>query len=85
MTGSGNIHSYNFPFSSNLSGIPHLGYGIKAYQGTLFFILGNDYFGQERFQINRTQLTAASFTVSVQLIGATNLHILNVPYIAIDP
>jgi|LakMenEpi03Aug12_release.lakeMendotaPanAssembly.Ray.scaffolds.fasta_scaffold202773_1 hypothetical protein len=31
LTGSGNIYTYNFPFSSNLSGIPHLGYGIKAY------------------------------------------------------
>ena len=30
-------------------------------------------------------MTQASFTVTVSLIGATNLYILNVPYIAVDP
>lgn len=46
---------------------------------------GNDYFGQERFQVNKIALDQSSFTVTVELIGATNLYILNVPYIAIDP
>lgn len=30
-------------------------------------------------------LTAASFTVAVQIKGTTNIHLLNVPYIAVDP
>ena len=30
-------------------------------------------------------LTAATFSVAVQIYGVTNLWILNVPYIAIDP
>lgn len=38
LTGSGVINSFNFIFSSNLSGIPHLGYGIKAYQGNLVIL-----------------------------------------------
>ena len=46
LTGSGVINSFNFIFSSSLSGVPHLGYGIKAYQGNLFIYVGNDYFGQ---------------------------------------
>lgn len=33
LTGSTVSFTYTFPFSSNLSGIPNLGYGIKAYQG----------------------------------------------------
>lgn len=33
LTGSGTVLSYLFTFSSSLSGIPHLGYGIKSYQG----------------------------------------------------
>jgi len=49
------------------------------------FYAGNDYFGQERFQISTVNLTNDAFTVAVELIGATNLYILNVPYIAIDP
>ena len=47
--------------------------------------VGNDYFGQERFEIERVDLTASSFEVSVQIVGVTNIWILNVPYIAIDP
>ena len=30
-------------------------------------------------------LTASTFRVSVQIVGVTNIWILNVPYIAIDP
>lgn len=33
LTGPGTVHVYSFSFSSSLSGIPHLGYGIKSYQG----------------------------------------------------
>ena len=46
LTGSGVLNTYSFPFSSNLSGIPHLGYGIKSYQGNHPTDIGNDYFGQ---------------------------------------
>lgn len=58
LTPSGVVNTFQFIFSSTLPGIPYLGYGIKAYQG-------NDYFGEERFQIRRIDLTAASFTVAV--------------------
>ena len=30
-------------------------------------------------------MTASTFRVTVQIFGFTNIHILNVPYIAIDP
>ena len=30
-------------------------------------------------------MTASTFKVAVQIYGVTNIHILNVPYIAIDP
>jgi len=30
-------------------------------------------------------LTTTTFTVQVDIIGTTNLYILNVPYIAVDP
>ena len=35
--------------------------------------------------MRRVDLTAATFKVAVQIYGVTNIHILNVPYIAIDP
>ena len=41
--------------------------------------------GQEIFEIRREDLTASTFRVSVQIYGVTNIWILNVPYIAIDP
>lgn len=46
LTGSGVLNTYIFTFSSSLSGIPLLGYGIKSYQGTHQIIVGSDYFGQ---------------------------------------
>ena len=49
------------------------------------YIAGNDYFGQERFEVERLDLTPSTFYVKVQIIGVTNIWILNVPYIAIDP
>lgn len=36
LTGSGVLNTYSFTFSSNLSGVPNLGYGIKAYEGNLY-------------------------------------------------
>ena len=30
-------------------------------------------------------MTASTFTVQVDIIGVTNLYIVNVPYIAVDP
>lgn len=33
LTGNSRTPNYTFTFSSNLSGIPYLGYGIKAYEG----------------------------------------------------
>lgn len=41
--------------------------------------------GVEQFEIRRLNLTASTFTVQVDIIGTTNLYILNVPYIAVDP
>ena len=35
-TGSGTNPQYTFHFSSSLSGIPSLAYGIKGYRGTLY-------------------------------------------------
>ena len=70
--------TYTFTFSSPLPGIPNLAYGIKDYEG-------DDYTGQEYFEIRREQLTASTFTVSIQIFGVTNIWTLNVPYIAIDP
>ena len=61
-----------------MPGVPSLAYGIKNYEG-------NDYMGQEIFEIRREDLTASTFRVSVQIYGVTNIWILNVPYIAIDP
>lgn len=37
------------------------------------------------FEINRTALNQNSFKVAVQIKGVTNILLLNVPYIAIDP
>lgn len=41
--------------------------------------------GVEQFQIRRLDLTTSTFTVQVDIIGTTNLYIVNVPYIAVDP
>ena len=41
--------------------------------------------GNELFEIKRVSLTASTFTVSIQIFKVTNIWILNVPYIAIDP
>jgi hypothetical protein len=35
--------------------------------------------------VRRLDLTAATFTVQVDIIGTTNIWIFNVPYIAVDP
>ena len=32
------VPSHTFTFSSPLNGTPHLGYGIKAYEGTGYFL-----------------------------------------------
>lgn len=37
------------------------------------------------FEINRTDLTATTFKVDVQIVGSTYIWNLNVAYIAIDP
>ena len=78
LTGNKSTPTYTFTFSSPLPGVPNLAYGIKDYEG-------DDYTGQEIFEIRREQLTASTFTVSVQIFGVTNIWTLNVPYIAIDP
>ena len=78
LTGSDKTPEYTFTFSSPLPGVPKLAYGVKNYKG-------NDYLGQERFEIRRISLTDSTFRVAVQIYGVTNIHILNVPYIAIDP
>lgn len=47
--------------------------------------LGNDYLGQEFYEIKKIGLTAATFSVSIQIFGVTNLWLLTVAYIAVDP
>lgn len=46
---------------------------------------GYDYLAEEMFEVNRTALNQNSFKVKVQIKGMTNILLLNVPYIAIDP
>lgn len=46
ITGKNSTPTYTFTFSSNLSGIPNLGYGIKAYEGTISIYIGYDYIGE---------------------------------------
>ena len=45
-TGSDQTPQYTFTFSSALSGVPNLGYGIKNYEGKAYLIAGYDYLGQ---------------------------------------
>jgi hypothetical protein len=78
LTGEAIDPIYTFTFSSALPDVPNLAYGIRRYRGA-------DYLGVEQFEIRRLDLTASTFTVQVDIIGTTNLYILNVPYIAIDP
>ena len=42
LTTSNQAPQFTFTFSSSLTGVPELGYGVKSYEG-------KDYFGQERF------------------------------------
>ena len=42
-------------------------------------------FSEEQFEIERIALTTSTFTVEVEILGWTNIWILNVPYIAVDP
>ena len=41
--------------------------------------------GVEQFEIRREDLTASTFRVAVQIFGTTNIWMMGVPYIAIDP
>ena len=41
--------------------------------------------GQEYWEIRQTGLTAATFSVEIQIFGVTNLWILSVAYLAADP
>lgn len=41
--------------------------------------------GQEKFYIERVDLTPTYFEVLMQIVGSTYIHRLNVPYIGIDP
>jgi hypothetical protein len=47
--------------------------------------VGDDYLMSEFFEIRMTGLTAATFSVEVQLFGTTNIWFLAVAYIAVDP
>ncbi len=67
---------YIFTFSSPLTDIPKLAYGIKAYKG-------DDMLGQEQFAIERVDLNRTNFKVKVQILGVTNVRILNVAYLAV--
>jgi hypothetical protein len=46
---------------------------------------GNDYLGQEYYEIRQTARTATTFSVEIQIFGVTNLWILAVAYLAVDP
>jgi hypothetical protein len=39
LTGQGVLNTYVFSFSSNLSGVPMLGYGVKSYAGIILFYI----------------------------------------------
>ena len=78
LTGNDQTPRFTFTYSSPLPGIPYLAYGLKNYRG-------NDYFGVEQFEIRREGLTAATFSVAVQIYGSTYIWMLGVPYLAIDP
>ena len=41
--------------------------------------------GSEFFEIRKTGLTATTFAVEFQIFGVTNLWILAVAYLAVDP
>lgn len=46
LTGNSSTPTYTFIFSSSLSGIPYLGYGIKSYEGSYRYNIGSDFLGQ---------------------------------------
>lgn len=46
LTGSSSTPTYTFTFSSSLTGIPYLGYGIKSYEGSYRYNIGSDFLGQ---------------------------------------
>lgn len=77
-TGNDKTPEYTFVFSSPLPGIPYLAYGIKNYRG-------DDWLGVEQFEIRRVDLTASTYKVAVQIFGTTNIWMMGVSYIAIDP
>jgi hypothetical protein len=85
LTGNTSTPTYTFTFSSALSGVPNLAYGIKNYRGKNLIILGNDTLLNECFEIRRVNLNSTNFRVSIQIFGFTNVWILDVPYIAVDP
>jgi hypothetical protein len=58
--------------------------GARRTKVRVLVIAGNDWLGEEKYEINRTDLTTSSFSVLVQIEGVTNIHILTVRYIAID-
>lgn len=72
------VPTHRFVFSQAFSGTPNLGYGIKDYEAL-------DYLGEEMFEITRTYLDRYEFRVRVRILSTTNILLLNVPYIAIDP
>ena len=72
------IPSYEFTFTSALTGTPELGYGIKDYEP-------DDYLGEEFFEIERISLTSSTFKVQVQIVGYTHIWVLGVSYIAVEP
>ena len=41
--------------------------------------------GQEFYEIKKIGLTPATFRVSIQIYGVTNLWLLTVAYLAVDP
>jgi hypothetical protein len=86
LTGSAIDPIHTFTFSSALPGFPNLAYGIKRYRGkSRNYFLGADTIREETFEIRKLSLDASSFTVQVDIIGSTNIYILNVPYLAVDP
>ena len=56
-----------------------------AIQGYIFLYQGDDTFIQEFYEIRQTGRTATSFSVEIQIFGYTNIWIMAVAYLAVDP
>lgn len=68
-TGNASTPTATMTFASAFSAVPNLGFGITNYQG-------DDVFGSEMFEINRTSLSTTTFAIKMQITGYTNLWVV---------